>query len=315
MKKDLQPQLPLDETAGAMVAPAAEEIAAVDLVDDAPDVVTSDLRKFNRARAAVNKVLAPLKLILKISDQAGVVSAMEHMKSAAKVEKVIENKRKDLVKPYNDEVARINAYAKDLARDVPAEIERVKNLILDWNTAENLRIRKLRTEARDKHLLGMAFVRFPSGRQPLLVDHYHDDITGYIVHRRDLEEVSEEVWQAMLQSIADRRTEEREKVVDQLQQEKAGAEFFCDDQEVATIEQKIAEAKQAPAPAPSYAGGFSRSRAQGLTKRWTFEVTDETAIPRAYLIIDEKKIKEEIAVGARVIPGLRIYQTESITLR
>lgn len=47
-----------------------------------------------------------------------------------------------------------------------------------------------------------------------------------------------------------------------------------------------------------------------VRKVWTYKVTNPEQVPREYLILDEKKIKEEIKTGKRVIPGLKIYQEE-----
>ncbi len=50
-------------------------------------------------------------------------------------------------------------------------------------------------------------------------------------------------------------------------------------------------------------------------KVWEFEIEDEAQIPREYLSVDTKKIREAINRGVRHIPGVRIYQTERITVR
>jgi len=48
------------------------------------------------------------------------------------------------------------------------------------------------------------------------------------------------------------------------------------------------------------------------TKRWTFEIIDESRIIRDYLKVDETKIRQAIRDGARDIAGLRIYQEEGL---
>jgi hypothetical protein len=50
-------------------------------------------------------------------------------------------------------------------------------------------------------------------------------------------------------------------------------------------------------------------------KRWTFEIVDANAIPRQYLKVDEPSIRAAIRDGAREIPGVRIYQETSISIR
>jgi len=50
-------------------------------------------------------------------------------------------------------------------------------------------------------------------------------------------------------------------------------------------------------------------------KRWTFEIENESDIPRHYLAIDEKKIQADINAGVREIPGVRIFQKKETNFR
>ena len=63
-----------------------------------------------------------------------------------------------------------------------------------------------------------------------------------------------------------------------------------------------------PSGPPKIAGLSSR-------KRWTFEITDATKIPREYLVPDEKKIRKIVeAMGAETkIDGVRAYQTTGMS--
>ena len=47
-----------------------------------------------------------------------------------------------------------------------------------------------------------------------------------------------------------------------------------------------------------------------IRKVWTFKITDETKIPRDYLVVDERKIREAIRNGERRIDGVDIFQEE-----
>lgn len=51
------------------------------------------------------------------------------------------------------------------------------------------------------------------------------------------------------------------------------------------------------------------------TKRWVHEVTDAAAVPRQYLTVDDAAIKAAVKAGVRDIPGVRIYQDETVTVR
>lgn len=53
----------------------------------------------------------------------------------------------------------------------------------------------------------------------------------------------------------------------------------------------------------------------GVRKRWTFSIADEALIPREYLVISPVSINAAIMAGVRVIPGLLIFQDESLSVR
>lgn len=50
-------------------------------------------------------------------------------------------------------------------------------------------------------------------------------------------------------------------------------------------------------------------------KTWKAEVTDENLVPREYLVPDIKKINEAVRMGARIIPGVRIWEESSTVFR
>jgi hypothetical protein len=54
-------------------------------------------------------------------------------------------------------------------------------------------------------------------------------------------------------------------------------------------------------------GGSSGKTAE-VTKLWDYEVLDLAAVPRKYLVLDDRLVKAEIAAGVRDIQGLKIYQ-------
>ena len=50
------------------------------------------------------------------------------------------------------------------------------------------------------------------------------------------------------------------------------------------------------------------------TKKWIFEIIDETKIPREYLKVDDNKINDAIKAGERKISGIRIFEEENIRI-
>jgi hypothetical protein len=55
----------------------------------------------------------------------------------------------------------------------------------------------------------------------------------------------------------------------------------------------------------------------GITKRWTFKVTDLSKVPREWLILDETRVRQEgVAKKGQVeIPGIEFFQEESVSVR
>lgn len=56
-----------------------------------------------------------------------------------------------------------------------------------------------------------------------------------------------------------------------------------------------------------------------ITRTWTFEVTDEKIVPRTFLCVDEKAIKQlikdkkkELEAGTLTLAGIRFYQKEDL---
>jgi hypothetical protein len=51
-----------------------------------------------------------------------------------------------------------------------------------------------------------------------------------------------------------------------------------------------------------------------VKKVWAFEITAPADVPREYLTVDEKKIREAVRAGVREIPGVRIYQDDQLAV-
>ena len=54
---------------------------------------------------------------------------------------------------------------------------------------------------------------------------------------------------------------------------------------------------------------------EGVRNVWTFEVQNVDNVPREYLMLDEKKIRQAIQSGERHIPGLMIFQKQQTVYR
>lgn len=85
--------------------------------------------------------------------------------------------------------------------------------------------------------------------------------------------------------------------------------------EAAATRAAAAQAAATAKPEPTHIRGDYGSTAY-VRKFWTFEVVDLDAVPRDYMSLDVDVVREAITKDAvRDIPGLRIYQSETLHVR
>ena len=54
---------------------------------------------------------------------------------------------------------------------------------------------------------------------------------------------------------------------------------------------------------------------EGVRNVWTFEIQNLANVPREYLMLDDKKVRQAIRSGERSIPGLMIFQQQQTVYR
>lgn len=52
-----------------------------------------------------------------------------------------------------------------------------------------------------------------------------------------------------------------------------------------------------------------------VRKTWDFLVESEADVPREFLVVDDRKIRAAIGAGIRSIPGVKIFQKETLSVR
>jgi septal ring factor EnvC (AmiA/AmiB activator) len=60
---------------------------------------------------------------------------------------------------------------------------------------------------------------------------------------------------------------------------------------------------------------IAETRVKGTQKVWTFNLIDAAQVPREFLVVDERKIREAVKAGARDIPGVSIFEETKISVR
>lgn len=283
------------------------EAEVAEVVDDKPQVINADLRKFNRSEQMVKKAIAALKGITTITVKAECDSALATLKEAKTVENAIEAKRKELVKPFNDAVKKINDYAKNLVKDLPASIEDVKKLVLKFEKDEQEKVARERVAKRISQLTSLGFEQTETGFQ------YG---TVFTTPKWMVENLDDDTWVKLLTDAQTAIETDRQAQLNKKKEELEDMVFLGGDDDVDAVKSEIQELESKPAAAiTSFTSSAPATKVKGSTKRWAFEITDAAQVPREYLMVDEKKIREAVTNGERIIPGVRIYQSESLTIR
>lgn len=270
--------------------------------------VSADLTKFDYAKEQVDLVLASLlpNYTIKSDEQAAI--AMEALKTANDVSKALEEKRKQLVKPFNDGASGINEYKKKLVVDLDPGIAKVKQAILAWDKEKEKRAMEERIIARQGQLAELNF-KYNSAS-----DRYEREQVGSMM-MSEIKDYSEPAWKAMIDAFADKIIAIAEAKAKVIENDDVLAAFGSDEQKKEAAE-KIEEAKkETTIQVTHHVPSFGSTKTKGTTKRWTFETTDASLVPREYLIVDESAIRKAIAAGVREIPGVRIFQEQSLSIR
>ncbi len=283
-----------------------------EIIDDAPDKVKADLRKFNKAEDQVNKALAALSTVKAITDQVALDAALDIISKAKKVDKIIEDKRVSLVKPYNDEVKRINQCAKDLAAKLPPAIKTASDVVLEYNRALEAKRIEARTAARIEQLKGIGLIPCYVG---IINKPETDVLKGMIYEPFDLsielftiQSAEDAAWPSMVDRLVNL-------INDKIAEKNKAAEAVADADEFFGEEVEVPVVAQVTAAPVTHVPAFGANKVKGVTKRWTFEVTDPALVPREYLVVDEAKIRTAMNAGVREVAGVRFYQSESLTSR
>jgi hypothetical protein len=270
----------------------------LELVDDKPETVRTDLRKFNRTQQVVDATILNLRAITKVADQDDLDAAMVTLKVAAEVANKVEAKRKELKDPFYKAGVAIDSKAKELIKEVGPEVTRVKQLILGYNN--ELILKRVAQQAQDRanQLLGIKMAPDP------VIEHRYafEDV---VIEPAQLLNYTPEAWNLLLSDTVVKIQELQETKLRKLQAAKQDDFFGAPD--ITEIDKKIDEIK-ALTPAPSFGGSWGGSSSgkstavKGVTKTWTYEVT-------------EAKVREAIKNGLRRCEGLNIYQKEGLAVR
>lgn len=145
--------------------------------------VKKDLRVFNSATAKVRESLANLAEIKTVKSKENADAVLLTLKDAAQVPKLIEKKRKEMVKPFNETVREINNYAKGLVQNLPDEILRVKGLVQDFQEELNAKEAEKEKKLEEERLAALK-KKEDSGEQSL-EDMMNDSLVSHDIEKEE----------------------------------------------------------------------------------------------------------------------------------
>jgi hypothetical protein len=269
--------------------------------DKSLQTVSADLSKLDIAGNQVNLAVAELTKIKIIASKTEQDDAMALLKLCKEVENAIEKKRTELVKPFNDSVKKINTYAKDLTGKLSVAIEAVKTLVLGYQKEQQKIALQARTTARQAAITKLGFVF----DEPMSL--YKLAGIGSMT-TNELQNYDDNAFNTILSAFAESVNRANEKKAAEVKQSTELDVLFGDDtHNIATAD--IQPVVVAPV------NGYKTETVKGTTKRWVFDVIDINQIPREYLMVNETEIRNAINQGVRTIPGVNIYQKESLSIR
>lgn len=228
----------------------------------------NEIQKFDQLKADITIAIQPILALTAKDDESskGILEAGRQTKAYAKR---VEDLRKELTSPLNDEVKRINAHAKQITEPLDRAEAHIKGELLKWEKELERRRHEEFKRAEEKRLKAEAEAKA----------------------RADEEREASEMA-AMFS-----KPEEAAKVT-------AVAD--------AKAEREISEIRNEHKTAVKDIGA---TKVSGIRKRWVFEVTDQSLVPREFLIVNEMAIRAAVNTGMREIAGIRIYEDTSISIR
>lgn len=223
-----------------------------------------------------------------ITDEASQTKAVEMAGQVKQLSKKIETARVNFVTPPNDYVKQVNGLGKGILAKLEAIEKGLKRKMADYAQFVEQERRKAEVAAQQ----------------------------AAIEAQRKIDEENRLAREAADKEAADAKARADEAA-------KAGSADAASLAEIAKAEEAKAQAVasmptvQVEMPIIPYSSGPVRTAAgTASTKQvWKFDVADAQAVPREYLMVDEKKIREAVKAGVRSIPGVNVYETSEVAIR
>lgn len=225
---------------------------------------------------------------VKITDDASREKAVEMAGQVKRLAKAIESARTSFVALPNDYVKQVNGLAKGIASKLDAIERGLKAKLGEY--AQFLDMERKKAEAAAKQ--------------------------AAIEAQRKIDEEARLAREAAEKEAAEARAKAEEAA-------KAGsadaarlAEIAKAEEEKAAVVADMPTVKVEAPVIPQDTGPVRTAAGTASTKLvWKFEITDPNAVPREFLVVDEKAIRQAVAAGVRQIAGVNIYSENQVAIR
>lgn len=226
-----------------------------------------------------------------ITNDAEAEVAGEVLREIARLSKAAEGERRELVDPLNATVKKINARFKDAAAPFKAADEIIRGKLGAYQAEQE---RAAEEERR----------RLEAERQERERKAREEREKREAQARAEREKAEKEAAEAA-ELAADDDSEEMADLA---------AEAHEKAQEAATA---VSALESLPEPSLPKAMVEAAKKPAGVSSRrvWKHTIEDPVLVPREFLAVDEKKIREAVRQGVRQIPGVRIEQVDEMAVR
>jgi len=277
------------------------------VVDHNPLNLPAARKRFQDFAAVVERIRADAKTV-EVSDEQSLKFAVALGGESKRITKAIDTRRKEIIADPSEFIKSVNGLCKSLSDPLAEAEAAVKSKISLYQARIEMERRKAEEAAR-------------KAAQELQDKLRREAEEANRKAREEAARRAEEETRTRLAREAEERakreaesaTQEKERRAREAAQIEAARKKAEEEAKAVEIEAPVVVPPVVPkaenvARADTGAAAFQR-------KSWEFEVEDIGNIPREYLLLDEKKVRDAIRMGIRNIPGIRIFETTKTVLR
>lgn len=261
---------------------------------------------FNALLSSATEIAEKCNMII-VTDEVTLAIANQQLSGANSLLKQIEDIRKKLKEPYFQAGKQIDALAKKLSEPMEAAINNGKNKIITYNRE----IQRKQAEEQVK-IQAIKYEMTQFAKEAMLamdnantMDELRAVRDKWVVQSKDRYPEFKSEFEAIRTTLNDYAKSRRIAIETPQQSIPEETEVIAE-----FVQQKVEEMPEVTIQAD----------VKGLKRKWTYEIVDESKVPRALLMVDDKAIKNfikenEDKMAEGIVFGIRFFQEEKLTIR